>query len=164
MKSFYGITEQANGKLSYSFGHERIPENWYPRPTPFGLVEYNVAALELILANPEFGRIGGNTGKVNSFTSVDIQDLTGGALTAPSLLEGNNLICFVLEVVETFAPRALSSSLKVLSAPLELIGDAVAPILSLDCPAFNDLTYGGTDLFTGLINKFPGAKKSGSSL
>jgi hypothetical protein len=43
--------------------------------------------------------IGGNTGKPNTFTGVNIADLTGGVFNAETLLEGNNLMCFAFQAV-----------------------------------------------------------------
>ena len=42
--------------------------------------------------------IGGNTGKPNTFTGVNIADLTGGVFNAETLLEGNNLMCYGLQL------------------------------------------------------------------
>ncbi|KAF9641767.1 putative oxidase protein [Lasiodiplodia theobromae] len=39
--------------------------------------------------------VGGNTGKPSTFTLIDIDTLTGGTFDATTLLEGNNLECFV---------------------------------------------------------------------
>lgn len=86
-------------------------------------------------------------------------------LNAATLLEGNNLLCFVLEVVKTFAPNSLSPLLKTLEAPLQLISKAITgPLTSLACPAWKDLTEGGQPLWDGIQSKFPGAAQAGSSL
>lgn len=165
LKSFYAITEDANnGSLSYNPGHERIPENWYPRQTPYTIPDFNAAEAALLLKQPELLSVGGNTGTVNSFAGLDIDDLTGGVFNAANLLEGNNLICFVLEVVKFAGPNALSSALKTLSAPLELLGQVVAPVVNLSCPVFEDLTVGGTNFWDYAMDSYPGANKSGSAL
>lgn len=115
--------------------------------------------------HPELANIGGNLGEVNSFAGVDLKDLTGGVLNAASLLEGNNLICFTLEIVKTFAPNSLSPLFATLEKPLQLINDALLdPLLDLDCPAFDELKEGGEDLLSQLLDKFPGAKESGFAL
>jgi hypothetical protein len=38
-----------------------------------------------------------NTGTPNSFVGVDVADLTGGVFNSKTLLEGNNLGCFVYQ-------------------------------------------------------------------
>lgn len=109
--------------------------------------------------------IGGNTGTVNSFTGLDLADVTGGVLNAATLLEGNNLICFVSEVLKTVAPNILSNILTTVTAPLEMLIDALGlDILNLTCPAFEDMTMGGKSLFEGLEDVFPGAKLAGNVL
>lgn len=109
--------------------------------------------------------IGGNVGSVNSFTGVDLGDLTGGVLNAAKLLEGNNLLCLVFEVVKTLAPNSLSTLFSTIEAPLQLILDALGTaLLNISCPAFEDLTVGGTPLQDALGGLFPGANASSSAL
>lgn len=104
-------------------------------------------------------------GSVNSFAGVDLGDVTGGVLNAEKLLEGNNLLCFVFEVIKTVAPNSLSTLFKIIEGPLKLLTDTLgAALLDLNCPAFADLTVGGKSLQDGLVDKFPGAKAAGSVL
>lgn len=112
---------------------------------------------KLILA---FYSIGGNLGKVNSFAGVDLSDLTGGVFNLANLLEGNNLLCFVFEVLKFASPNALSGLYKTLAEPLEFVTNVVAePLLNLTCPAFKDLQMGGKPLWEALKDDFPGAMK-----
>lgn len=165
LRSFYGVTEDADdGSLSYKPGHERIPENWFPRQTPYTIPDFNAAEAALLLKQPELLSVGGNTGTVNSFAGIDVEDLTGGVFNAANLLEGNNLVCFALEVVKFAGPNALSSALKTLSEPVELLGKIAAPLVDLSCPVFKDLTVGGTDFWEYAMESYPGANKSGSAL
>lgn len=102
--------------------------------------------------------IGGNTGTVNSFTGVDVGNLTGKVFNLETLLEGNNLLCFVFEIVKFAAPNALSSIFSVIDVPLQLITDALAqPLLNLACPAFEDLQTGGKNWFEYIADLYPGA-------
>ncbi|KAG9966458.1 Cloroperoxidase, partial [Aureobasidium melanogenum] len=159
--SFYAVYEE-NGRLVYRKGHEQIPANWYRRPIDYGLIELNLDLVAWFLKYPILASIGGNLGTVDSFAGLDLEDITGGVLNATSLLEENNLVCFVLEIVKTFSPNSLSSLFKTLEVPLKLVTDAVLdPLLSLNCPAFKDMTMDGTDLLSGLLGKYPGASKSG---
>ncbi|KAK7923484.1 Cloroperoxidase [Apiospora marii] len=161
MRSFYGVHEE-NGELVYKKGWEQIPENWYRIAVDYGLVQTNLDLVDWILQHPVLASVGGNLGRVNSFAGVNVEDITGGVLNATSLLEGNNLVCFVLQVVKTFAPNSLSSLFKTLELPLKLVNDAVLnPLLDLSCPEFKDLTMDGKDFLTGLTDKYPGAAKSG---
>lgn len=109
--------------------------------------------------------IGGNTGKVNTFTGVDLGDVTGGVFNVQTLLQSNNLMCFVFEVVKTLAPNMLSPLFTVLDIPLKMITDTLeAPLLNFTCPALADLTVGGNSFEEGIKNMFPGATRSGSVL
>lgn len=120
--------------------------------------------IDFILKYPELGSIGGNTGSVNSFAGVDPGDLTGGVLNLTGLLEGNNLLCFVFEVLKFGSPNALDGIYKTIAEPLEWVTNLLAvPLLNLTCPAFEDMQIGGTPLWEALQNDFPGALKSGSS-
>ena len=122
----------------------------------------NLDLVAWFLKYPVLASIGGNTGKVDTFTGLDLEDITGGVLNAVTLLEENNLVCFVLQIVKTFSPNSLSSLFKTLEAPLKLVSDAVLdPLLSLNCPAFKDMEMDGKDLLSGLLIKYPGAGKSG---
>ncbi|KAH9904751.1 oxidase [Xylariomycetidae sp. FL2044] len=163
-KSFFGVTEE-DGQLVYKEGHEQIPANWYRIAVDYGLVDLNLDMVSWMLQHPKLASVGGNLGEVNSFAGVDLEDVTGGVLNAASLLEGNNLLCFALEVVKTFAPNSLSTLFKVLETPLQLVNDALLdPLLDLSCPAFGDLTTGGTDLVSGLKDRFPGASSGNFAL
>jgi hypothetical protein len=96
---------------------------------------------------------------------LDLHNITGGLLNADSLLEDNNLICFVLEVLKTFLPNSLSPLLATLTAPVTMVSDVLAaPLLSLSCPAWKDLVKGGEPLWNVIQKTFPGAKTAGSSL
>jgi hypothetical protein len=91
-------------------------------------------------------------------------DLTGGIFNATTLLENNNLLCFVFEVVKTLAPNSLSTLFLVLDVPLQLITDTIGTaILNFTCPAFEDLKIGGQSFEEGVISMFPGAKMSGGA-
>ncbi|KAF4972594.1 hypothetical protein FSARC_867 [Fusarium sarcochroum] len=164
LKSFFAVQEK-DGRLTYKRGWERIPENWYRRPVDYGLIDLNLDVLALVAKYPELGSIGGNLGEVNSYAGVDISDLTGGVLNLTKLLKGNNLLCFVFEVIKTAAPNSLSTIFNVIRAPLELITDALgSALLDITCPAFKDLTVGGTSFEKGIQEKFPGAKLGSSVL
>jgi hypothetical protein len=150
--------------MHYREGHERLPSNWYRRNVDYGIVELNLDLVDWITKYPELGNIGGNTGKVNSFTGVDLTDPTTGLLNGVNLLESNNLLCFSLEVVKLASPTYLSNLYTTLSNPLSLLEDAVGPLLSLDCPVWDDLTYQGKPLWKTLQKTLSGAARSGGAL
>ena len=154
--SFFAVVEE-NGQLVYKKGWERIPENWYRIAVDFGRGDVNRDLGQRVAQCPKQAR---NGGKTNTFAGVDLHDVTGGVINATTLLEGNNLMCFVLQVVKTFAPNSLSPLFKTLEVPLKLVNDAVLnPLLDLSCPEWTDLTMDGQDLLTGLKAKYPGAAR-----
>jgi hypothetical protein len=86
-------------------------------------------------------------------------------INSASLLEDNNLLCFVFEVLKTFLPNSLSGLLSTLEVPVTLVTDTLAaPLLSLACPAWKDMTAGGEPLWDAIQHQFEGAGKAGSSL
>ncbi|KAK1978651.1 oxidase [Colletotrichum cereale] len=164
LKSFFGVQGE-EGNLTYNRGWERIPENWYRTPVDYTLIQLNLDLVALILKHPELGSIGGNMGKVNSFAGVDLGDLTGGVLNLPKILEGNNLLCFVFEILKTVAPNSLSTIFTIVEKPLNMVTDAIGTaLLSLSCPAFKDMEVGGQSLDEGLKAMYPGARMSGNVL
>ncbi|KAI1858997.1 hypothetical protein JX265_004604 [Neoarthrinium moseri] len=151
--------------MEYKRGWERIPENWYRRPVPWGIVDLGLDVLKWSEKHPFLLDIGGNTGAVNTFTGLDLVNITGGVLNAQTLLEGNNLICFTLEIAKTLGPNSLSTLYRSLSAPLAALSGVVAePLLDLACPVFEDLSRNGVSLWKTLLNEFPGAQRAGSAL
>jgi hypothetical protein len=86
-------------------------------------------------------------------------------INATTLLENNNLLCFVFEVLKTFLPNSLSGLLSTLEVPIKLVTDTLsAPLLSLACPAWKDMTEGGQPLWDALLEGFSGATRAGSGL
>lgn len=151
--------------MIYKRGWERIPENWYRRPVPWGLVDLNLDVVTWSERHPLLLSIGGNTGQVNTFTGIDLSDLTGGVLNSQTLLEGNNLVCFSLEIAKTLGPNSLSTLYRSLATPINLISAAIAaPLLDLACPVFADLASNGTDIWDTLLEVYPGTEKAASAL
>lgn len=153
------------GELEYRRGWERIPENWYRIPVDYSLAELNVDLVGWTMKHPELASVGGNLGKVDSFAGLDLSNITSGIINSKSFLEGNNALCFALNIVKTFAPNSLSGLFSILEKPLELINNAILdPLLNLNCPSFKDLEAGGDNILSGLLEKYPGAKMAGYAL
>ncbi len=94
-----------------------------------------------------------------------MSDLTGGVLNATTLLEGNNLLCFIFEVLKFASPNALAGIYQTLAVPLDFITKALEiPLLDLACPAFKDMQVGGKPAWEAIQDLFPGAAKSTSIL
>ncbi|KAF1990311.1 Cloroperoxidase [Aulographum hederae CBS 113979] len=151
LKSFYAITGD-DGSFVYTPGHERIPENWYKRAIGD---EYTIPFLALdgvkmLLEHPQFASVGGNTGGVDSFTGLDPTDLTGGVFNAASLAEGNNLMCFGLELTIQETPDLLAGIFEddtlALGKLLPALRNATG---SLGCPSLTQVNEGQFDEFPG---------------
>ncbi|KAK2016858.1 oxidase [Colletotrichum eremochloae] len=164
LKSFFAVQGE-EGNFTYNRGWERIPENWYRMPVDYTLVQVNLDLVSLILKHPELGSIGGNMGEVNSFAGVDLGDLTGGVMNLTKLLEGNNLLCFVFEVLKTVSPNSLSTIFTIIEKPFSMVTDALGTaMLNLACPAFKDMQVGGKSLDEGLKAQYPGARMADNVL
>lgn len=164
IKSFFAVYGE-KGNFTYKEGWEQIPQNWYKVPLDYGLLQLNLDTVDWILKFPELASIGGNTGTVNSFAGVELTDLTSGVLNLPKLLESNNLLCFVLEIVKLASPTYLNNLYATLSVPLNLLFETLSvPLLSLACPTWADLTYGGEPIWQALQDRFPGANMSAAAL
>lgn len=110
-----------------------------------------VKALEKL---PNLAVVGGNTGTVNSFTGVNITDLTGGVFNAETLLEGNNLMCFAFLASSYGSIDILRGLLHNITGPLaRLTGAADKLLKGLGCPQLEKYD-------TQLFKQFPGAKGS----
>ena len=83
LKSFYSMTGTDGNHLTYTHGGERIPENWYTfaPETPYASPPFFEDFATIIQQHPELLAFGGNTGTVNSFTGLDIQNLTVSSST-----------------------------------------------------------------------------------
>ncbi|KAG0648672.1 Dothistromin biosynthesis peroxidase dotB [Hyphodiscus hymeniophilus] len=153
LKSFFGVTGSP-GSFQWTEGTEKIPTNWYKRAIgdeytiPFFATDLNLAALEY----PQFLSIGGNTGTVNSFTGVDLTDLTGGVYNLQTLAEGNNALCFAFQFSQQAAPDLLKGLFSTITKPLSQLNSALATVLSeLSCPQLASID-------TSQFAKYPGSK------
>lgn len=160
LKAFFSVYGPEDN-MTYVVGHERIPENFYRRRyTDYGIP---ANALDIIsYSAPEVLSIGGNSNGVNTFTGIDLDDLSGGLINAENLLQGNNLICFALNAIRTGSPNALSSVYATLSTVTDLVFAAVEPIIgAIGCPVYEDLSVNGTNWLDFNKKTFPGFKKAG---
>lgn len=142
LKCFFSITGDSALEFVYTAGYERIPDNWYRRAIgdEYTIVYYNLDLNLAALANPQFLSIGGNLGKKNSFTGVDITNLTGGVYNLDTLTQGNNLICLAFEVAVQQSPDILENIFTEPSAAQALLDSAFGNATSgLGCPQLNSI-------------------------
>lgn len=118
--------------------------------------EYTISAFTLDavgteLANPELVRLGGNTGEPNTFTGVNINDLTGNVFNAQTILEKNNLICLAYVAALQATPDLLGGLVGNVLVAVQKLTNSLNPILAaLDCPEITK--YDAT-----VFKAFPGA-------
>lgn len=141
LKSFFAITGEP-GSFTYNPGHEQIPLNWYKRAIgdEYGIVFLQTDILYFASQFPDTISIGGNLGATNTFTGVDISDLTGGVFNATGLLEGNNLSCFVYQAAQQGAPDILKTLYSDVGEALAILDNATNNALAgLGCPQLESI-------------------------
>ncbi|TVY73471.1 Aromatic peroxygenase [Lachnellula suecica] len=156
-KSFFGVTGEP-GNFTWIRGQERVPEQWYRRPTsdqntaPDVFVDVGIG----YAAYPNTLKFGGNTGTPNSFVGLDVANLTGGVYNAADLFNGDNLACFSYNILQEGIPDFLSDILNDITPVTSFINKYVGPIVGgLNCTQIEGQS-------TGLFNDFPGYKYSPS--
>lgn len=154
-KTFFGVSGDP-GSFVWERGQEQVPENWYRRPSDNQYTAQDVA-LDVGIgyaAYPNTLKFGGNTGTPNSFVGLDVENITGGAFNAETLLEGNNFGCFAFNLAEQGIPDFLDNIVNDLTPITDLVNQYIGPVIAnLSCPQL-----GQFDL--GLFNQFPGYKYS----
>ncbi|KAL8684420.1 MAG: hypothetical protein Q9224_006361 [Gallowayella concinna] len=158
-KSFFAVTGE-RGNFKYQPGHERIPDNWYKRAIGHELTipGFLLGILEFALRDPRLLSVGGNTGTTNSFTGVDVTALTKGVFNGATLAQGNNLQCFIFQLVQAEAPSVLTGLYEVLTKALQPLVDSIQGSLKgLSCPQLVGIDQ-------SQYEKFPGWKKNPSGL
>ena len=85
-KSFFGVSGEP-GSFQWNRGQERVPDHWYRRTleNPYNLAELAADLAIGFAAYPGSVKLGGNTGKTNSFVGVNPSDLTGGVFVSTCL-------------------------------------------------------------------------------
>lgn len=139
LKSFFAITEAADGTLSWQPGYERIPDNWYRRP--LGVVnEYSPASfaqdlVQMAAVVPESIAVGGNTGTVNSFAGANLGDITSGAYQSSDLLNPTKFVCYFYQLTLAVVPDFLRSEAlgSLLGGALSLLQSEVGPYVDPSC-------------------------------
>jgi hypothetical protein len=116
---------------------------------PFFALDLNTIALE----HPQFLDIGGNTGTPNSFTGVNLDDLTGGVYNAKNLLEGNNVACFAFQAAVLEAPDLLKGLVEDVTGAVSKIVDGLGnSLVELGCPQLEKLDQSQFEGFPGYAN------------
>ena len=90
-------------------------------------------------------------GQVNTFTGLNLQDLTGGVFNGATLFEGNNLACFFLQASLAGMPTQLDGLVSNVGEVLAWVSSQIGPLSdALGCPQLGEFD-------NELFNQFPGA-------
>lgn len=149
--TFFAVTGES-GAFEYTPGWERIPNNFYRRPLsdPYTLPDFILDVLAFGLLDPRLLSIGGNTGTPNSFTGLDVSDLTDGVFDGATLAQGNNLECFILQLVQAEAPTAVAALYEDVTAALQPLAESISGNLAgLGCPQLGAVNAGMYDVYPG---------------
>ncbi|KAB8556610.1 hypothetical protein FH972_025647 [Carpinus fangiana] len=140
LKAFFSITGDTPDEFVYTPGHEKIPDNWYKRAIgdEYTIPFFEADLLAAAVQNPQFLSIGGNTGKVNTFTPVDIQNITGGLYSLATFAEPHNLQCFIYQLVIQAGPDILEGSILDTLGAINLLKDPLSKLVGgVSCPTLN---------------------------
>ena len=159
-ESFFSYTRDADDKLVFTYGHERIPDNWYRRANddPWTLADILLSTAQQCLAYPTNCQVGGNTGTVNSFSGVDLGNITGGLINAAEdLTDPAKLGCFINQNLQAEIPSFLSNAYdpELLPQLLALIPGKLLPALE-GLGECSGIPEGRT--MAGYGGAYPGAK------
>lgn len=132
---FFGYTRDSNGALQYTFGSERIPDNWYKRSEqdPWTLADILASTAQQCVSYPSNCQVGGNTGTVNSFSGVDLGDISGGLINAATdLQDPQRLGCFISQMIQADTPSFLAGVFNgnLLSQAMGMVQTKLLPALA----------------------------------
>lgn len=130
LKSFMAVSGP-DSNLVHTPGHERIPSPFYRRNDAdlYSLFGLNADTQYFGKTVPQLTEFGCNQGRVNSFSTYSIAELTGGAYADGAAVLKNPL-CFAGATLQATA----GSLLGINGAALDLLNTALSPIVG-DCPA-----------------------------
>lgn len=133
---FWAVTpnDSTNTTFTAHPGHERIPDNWYNRPTPLSFLEIFTETASLYAAGG-FPAFGGNTGKPDSFVGLtwELGGIENGVLKDPS---ASGIACLLAQIVTDAVPLSLQDVLTLPAASSLWAKGKVAGLFEqFGCPA-----------------------------
>ena len=95
---------------------------------------------------PEALSVGGNTGEVNTFTGVDLSNITGGVYQTSDLTDPKKLVCFLYQLTLATVPDFLRSEAlgDVLGGALNLLQTQISPLVDPSCAKIGELSLRGS--------------------
>ncbi|RMY48970.1 hypothetical protein D0863_15267 [Hortaea werneckii] len=133
-ESFFSYTRDENNQLVFTYGHERIPDNWYKRADDdaWTLSDILISTAQQCASYPSACQVGGNTGEVNSFSGVNVGDLSGGLINSvEDLSDPGRMGCFIRQAIQADVPSFLDKVFNgaTLNTLLGLVDTMLAPAL-----------------------------------
>ena len=94
---------------------------------------------------PEAISVGGNTGEVNTFTGVDLGNITGGVYQTSDLTDPKKFVCFLYQLTLAIVPDFLRSEAlgDALGGALNLLQTKISPLVDPSCAKIGELILGG---------------------
>lgn len=126
IKTFFACGTNPDGTLFAKPGHEQIPPYWNKRPQLYGFPEIAADIAILAARAPSGFAVGGNTGKVNTFTGVDLTDLTGGVMGTKAFTDPQKVSCYLHQILNLAWRDFLKGSLV-----QTLVGTVLVPLVQL---------------------------------
>ena len=94
---------------------------------------------------PEALSVGGNTGEVNTFTGVDLANITGGVYQTSDLTDPKKFVCFLYQLTLAIVPDFLRSEAlgDALGGALNLLQTQISPLVDPSCAKIGELRIRG---------------------
>ena len=94
---------------------------------------------------PEALSVGGNIGKVNTFTGVDLSNITGGVYQTSDLTDPKKFVCFLYQLTLAIVPDFLRSEAlgDALGGALNLLQTKISPLVDPSCAKIGELSLRG---------------------
>jgi len=127
---WFGVSKNSDG--SYTYNHnESIPEEWYSREEPYGVVQVAKNFLKMYLEYPVL--FGGNTAN-GTFDGIDFGAIKEGKIDAAVSVD--NVLCLIYQTVLFPLPSLTNGILDIGEKALEFVTEKLAgAITHLGCPA-----------------------------
>ena len=92
---------------------------------------------------PEALSVGGNTGQVNTFTGVDLGNITGGIYQTSDLTDPKKFACYLYQVMLAITPDFLRSEAlgDALGGALNLLQTKISPFVDPSCAKIGELGF-----------------------
>ena len=116
----------------------------YRRPlgavNEYSTVSFAQDLVQMAAVVPEAVSVGGNTGEVNTFTGVDLGDITGGVYHTSDLTNPTKFVCFLYQVTLAIVPDFLRSETlgTALAGALNLLQSKISPLVDPSCASIGE--------------------------